>query len=529
MSHRSGSRRAGILVPLFSFPSSRSWGIGEIGDIEPITRWLKRAGHSVLQLLPITEMPPGESSPYGALSAMAIDPQFITLADLEDFSEVGGEQALDTDARGRLEWARRAPRIDYATLRPLKLDALRRAFAHFHAREWRSGTRRSAAFRVYIDQQRWWLDDYALFRALHAEHGETPWAMWPEPLRQRDPHALAEARGRLADAILFRQYMQWIANDQWSAARNRAGDVALFGDLPFMVGGDSADVWSRQHEFRLDGSIGVPPDAFSETGQDWGLPVYRWDVIEEGGFDWLRARARRHVDLYDGYRVDHLVGFYRTFYRVHDTGETAFSPVGESDQLALGERVLGVLRESGAEIVVEDLGTVPDFVRESVARLGLPGYKVLRWEREWHRDNQPFKDPRTYPPVSMATSGTHDTESLRVWWETAPREERQAVLSIPSLLEHLVDGDVAEALAHPTMSPSMHEALLLTLYASGSNLLSLPIQDIFGWTERINQPATVSDWNWTWRLPWPADRMSMEPLAMERAKQLKAWCERYNR
>ena len=101
-------------------------------------------------------------------------------------------------------------------------------------------------------------------------------------------------------------------------ARERAGDVALFGDLPFMVSGDSADVWARQDEFRLDASVGVPPDAFSETGQDWGLPVYRWDVLAERDFDWLRHRARRNADLFDGYRVDHLVGFYRTYFRPHD-------------------------------------------------------------------------------------------------------------------------------------------------------------------------------------------------------------------
>src|SRR5688572_30120329 len=268
----SGSRRAGILVPLFSIPSSRSWGIGEIGDIERMAAWLERGGQRVLQLLPINEMPPGETSPYSALSAMAVDPQFITLAGLEDFDAIGGEPALEPALRARLDAVRIAPQIDYAAVRSLKQTVLRRTFAQFRDTELAAGTRRASAFRIYLEEQAWWLDDYALFRALHARLGERAWTEWPESLRNRDALALDAARDELAADILFRQYLQWIAGDQWGTARDRAGSVALFGDLPFMVSGDSADVWARQDEFRLDASVGVPPDAFSETGQDWGLP-----------------------------------------------------------------------------------------------------------------------------------------------------------------------------------------------------------------------------------------------------------------
>jgi len=221
--------------------------------------------------------------------------------------------------------------------------------------------------------------------------------------------------------------VQWLAGDQWSAARGRAGDVALFGDLPFMVSGDSADVWARQDEFRMDASVGVPPDAFSETGQDWGLPVYRWDVLAERDLDWLRDRAHRNADLFDGYRVDHLVGFYRTYFRPHDGSPAQFIPDEQDAQQALGERVLSVFREPGSEIIAEDLGVVPDFVRASLGRLSIAGYKVFRWERHWHTEGHPFRDPVEYPAVSVATSGTHDTEPLEIWWEDIPREEREAV------------------------------------------------------------------------------------------------------
>jgi 4-alpha-glucanotransferase len=523
------SRRAGILVPLFSIPSSRSWGIGEIGDIKTMARWLESAGQRVLQFLPINEMPGGETSPYSALSAMAIDPQFISLEDVQDFQETGGEPGLEGALRRELEAVRLSPVVDYTRVRALKKEVLRRCFARFKEREWGSGTRRAAALRTYLDQQAWWLDDYALYRALKASHGERAWTDWPEPLRNREPRALADARRQLADDILFRQYVQWLAGDQWGTARDEAGGIALFGDLPFMVSGDSADVWARQDEFRLDASVGVPPDAFSETGQDWGLPVYRWDVLAERNYDWLRNRARRNADIYDGYRVDHLVGFYRTYFRPLDGTAPQFVPREEAEQIAQGEAVLAVFREPGTEIIAEDLGVVPDIVRESLARLKVPGYKVFRWERRWKEPGQPFKDPASYPAISIATSGTHDTEPMVIWWEGAPRDEKEAVLAIPSLRAHLDPDDVAAGAEGTNLPHAVREAMLEVLYASGSDLLLLPIQDLFGWRDRINQPATVGSENWTWRLPWPSDRLRTEPAAMAVARQMAEWSARHKR
>ena len=523
------SRRAGILVPLFSIPSTRSWGIGEIGDIATMARWLESAGQHVLQLLPNNEMPPAETSPYSALSAMAISPQFITLEQVEDFHEIGGEQKLEGPLRRELEALRLSPTIEYMRVRRLKQTVLRRCFAQFRDREWATGTRRAGALRAYASDEAWWLEDFALYRALKAYHGERAWTDWPEPLRRRDPQALVRAREQLADDILYRQYLQWLAGDQWGVAREEAGSVALFGDLPFVVSADSADVWARQDEFRLDASVGVPPDAFSETGQDWGLPVYRWDVLAGRDYDWLRNRAHRNAEIYDGYRVDHLVGFYRTYFRPHDGGKPAFVPATQDEQLKQGEAVLAVFREPGTEIIAEDLGVVPDFVRESLARLNVPGYKVFRWERYWEQPAQPFKDPATYPAVSTATSGTHDTEPMVIWWEGAPREEKEAVLAISSVRDHLSAEDVASALEGPSLPHPVREAILESLYASGSDLLVLPIQDVFGWRDRINQPATVGSDNWTWRLPWPSDRLATEPVAMSVARQLAEWSRRHRR
>ena len=287
--------------------------------------------------------------------------------------------------------------------------------------------------------------------------------------------------------------------------------------------------WARQDEFRLDASVGVPPDAFSKTGQDWGLPVYRWDVLADRNFGWLQERARRNAELFDGYRVDHLVGLYRTYFRPHDGSGAQFTPPDQAAQTRLGERVLQVLRESGAEIIAEDLGSVPDFVRESLARLSIPGCKVLRWERHHHAEGRPFQDPVDYPSLAVATSGTHDMDPMVIWWEEAPTEEKEAVLAIPSVRARLTEGERARSLEAPGLPDTLRDALIGTLYASGADLLSLPIQDVFGWRVRINEPGTVGGANWTWRLPWPSDVLSAEPEARAAAARLRTWATRHGR
>ena len=326
--------------------------------------------------------------------------------------------------------------------------------------------------------------------------------------------------------------LQWLAQEQWQAARAAAGRVVLFGDLPFMVALDSADVWARQDDFRLDASLGVPPDAFSETGQDWKLPVYKWDVIAEGGFAWLRQRARRNAVLFGGYRVDHLVGFYRTFSRPlgDSTGPGEFTPPDEPSQTALGERVLRVFLESGAHIVAEDLGVVPDFVRASLKRMqvaGLQGVPVGAALGPAKASPSPIRP--SIRRCAVATSGTHDTEPMVTWWASAPAEEREAALAIPLVAERLgVEGRRA-ALLEPELPAAARDAFIEALIASRASLVILPVQDVFGWSDRINTPATVNDQNWTWRMPWPNERLSFEPEAVAAVKRLREWCAHYSR
>ena len=174
-----------------------------------------------------------------------------------------------------------------------------------------------------------------------------------------------------------------------------------------------------------------------------------------------------------------------------------------------------VFRDAGAAIIAEDLGTVPDFVRASLKAQGIPGFRVFRWERYWHTDGRPFIDPEDYPAVSVATSGTHDTETMTTWWESTSADERRQVTSLRTMRRIAPDGHIDR------------DALLQVLMASTSQLVLFPVQDVFGWRDRINEPATVNGINWTFRLPWPSNRLG--EFARERESTLRAWAEQHRR
>lgn len=509
-------RHAGVIVPLFGVTSTKSWGIGELPDLVTLAGWLAAAGFDRVMLLPTGPLAGDDRSPYGAISAMAIDPTYIGVDEVPEFEQAGGVMALEESARAELKVARESTTVAYEHVRRVKAAALARAFDHFFTHEWAQLTPRASELAGYISRERWWLDDHAIYLAIGHAIGMMNWRDWPVPLRDRDAAVLDEARRNLSREILRHQYLQWVAETQWQRARvlTHAAGVTLFGDLPFMVSGAGPDVWARPDEVMFDVRLGVPPDAFSATGQDWGLPTYRWSRIAETGYAWMRQRARRMAALYDGYRVDHLVGLYRTFGRPPG-GEAFFTPEDEGSQRWQGETLLEILRETGATIIAEDLGVVPDFVRESLARLGVPGCKVLRWERDWHSDGQPFIDPSTYPSRSAALTGTHDTETLAGWWTNAPSDERVALTRLLSVALPDTHFDSAAP-----WSDSLRDAILKVMYRSASEELFFPVQDLFGWFNRINVPATVSDHNWTWKLPWPVDRFDDHDMAVERKETL---------
>ena len=450
MNAPAGRRRTGLLIPLFSSPSTTSWGIGDIGDLAPLTAWLAGAGCRVLQLLPLNEMAPGQQSPYSAISAMAIDPIFIRLQDVPEFRAAGGERALPCAASRALERVSASPQVDYAAVRQLKHDALKAAFARFHEDASGAATRNArASFARSSRRQAWWIEDYALFRAIHAHEGERPWTEWPEPLRRRDPPAIDRARRELSRDVMFYQYLQWLAARSGRMRERRPPPTASRCSAICRSWSTATAPTSGRGSIN-SGSIcrsarrrtrSAPPDRIGACRSTGGT---RSPPTTSAGCAIARAAAPISTT---GYRVDHLVGFYRTFGRPRDGGEPFFTPAKEADQIALGERMLEIFREPGAEIIAEDLGTVPDFVRASLARLGMPGFRVFRWERRWHCEGQPFRDPAGYPAASVAASGTHDTEPMAMWWDRADADERRKVADIPSVQR--LDAGIADRAVRP--------------------------------------------------------------------------------
>ncbi|HEX2573857.1 MAG TPA: 4-alpha-glucanotransferase [Polyangia bacterium] len=513
-------RRAGLLIPLFSI-RGEGWGLGEIPDLVRLAHWARGAGHTTLQILPVNEPSRGQNSPYAARTAFALDPAYLAIDRLEDFHAAGGRDALSPEQRVTLDRVREADVVCWDEVRALKQAALWRSFEVFEKQVLGTGGPRADEFREFVRRHADWLEDYALYAALHDAAGGQEWQRWPEPLRQRDPGALVEARRQHERQILCLEYVQWQLERQWGEMRqglDQAG-VMLLGDLPFVVASDSADVWAHQELFRLDVTLGVPPDAFSAEGQDWGLPVYRWDAMVADDYAWMRRRAARAGELFDGYRVDHVVGLYRTYYIPQGGDERGFMPPEPSDQRVQGERLLRQLafpegvRPGHSRVIAEDLGTVPDWVRDSLLRLGIPGFRVLRWEK----DDDVYRDPAGWPTLSVATTGTHDTDSLIDWYDGLDEAERAALWSLPRLRER---GEPP-----PRCDEGVRQALLELVYASGSALTLVPFQDLAGTRERINVPGTVAESNWAYRMHETLEELELRDLG----DKLRALCERTGR
>lgn len=498
-------RRAGLVMPLFSLRSSEDWGVGEIPDLVAFSRWAAEAGFAAVMLLPFHEVWPGETSPYGAVTAFALDPVYLRLSACEDFDALGGEaRVLSDEQRARLAACRAAGKVAWNEVRALKSAALGAMFAHFEATA--AGTTRAQAFARFCEEEAHWLDDYALYHALATARGPG-WSHWPTELRQRDPEALAEARRQHRDRVVFRQYVEWLLTQQWMAAQAQAREmgVEFGGDLPFVVSRDAADVWANQEKFRPELRLGAPPDDFSAEGQDWGLPVYHWEALRQANYGWLRARAARSRRLCSLWRIDHVVGLFRSYYKT-EGGESGFLPPDEPSQVIQGKEALEALSGAG-DILAEDLGVIPKFVRATLRELKVPGFKVLRWEK----DDGIFRDPASWDEVSVATTGTHDTEPQADWWDALPLVEKRAVLRLAKL---------DESLAESRFSDAVRDALLRLVYASPSQLTLVPFQDALGLRGRVNLPGTVGEENWTYRMPMSLGDLRANEAETRRLAQL---------
>jgi glycogen operon protein len=502
-------RRAGLLVPLFSIRSKAGWGVGEIGDLPDFAAWATRAGFSVVQLLPVYAIVGPDASSYAPASAFALDPVYLSLDRCEDFRAAGGRDALPQEIKGKLAGLVGATTVDWGAVREVKRAAIDLAFARFLRDEWSHDTARARQLATFQKENGNWLDDFALFVAWHDHYGKS-WLDWPSGARDRDPGVIDQWRTERRDQILAIEWTQWQLDLQWRQARRgvAAAGVDIMGDLPFVVGVDSADAWSNRELFRLDRRLGSPPDEGSPEGHDWGLPVYNWPAHQSRNFAWQRQRAARAGQLFSLYRVDHAIGFYRSYYRSANGQTSGFTPADEGAQLQLGEILLRAMSRFG-EIVAEDLGSVPPFLRPSLERLAIPGYRVLRWEK----DGDAFRDPGSWPSSSVATTGTHDTETIAAWYDALSADDRERLRAVPGL------GDLDPG---KPFDDGVRDRILRVVYASPATLTLVPFQDLMGTRERINVPGATGGANWTYRVAKTIDELTTDEDDTQRLGQLAA-------
>ena len=471
-------RAAGALLHPTSLPGR--YGIGDLGD-EAIVflDWAASAGMKLWQVLPLN--PPGYGySPYGCLSSFAGNPLLISPQRLlqDDLLDTGDVEHVPQFSDAHVEFDRVAA---------YKFALLRTSLERFDARA--SGELR-ASFDAFVSapEQREWLDDYALYMSLKDEAGGGPWWEWPRALRRWEPKAIARARDRHAGDIRFWYYTQWLFFRQWDVLREaaHARGIRIVGDVPIYVAGDSADVWANRELFQLDDEghptvvAGVPPDYFSATGQRWGNPLYRWDVMRETDFRWWVSRVRTNLRLADVIRLDHFRGF-ASYWEIPAAEPTAVHgrwmpgpglPLFDAIRDALG----------GLPLIAEDLGFITDDVHELRKAVGLAGMKVLQFG--FGEDDSPHL-PHHYDALTVAYSGTHDNDTARGWFEQLGDEERARA----TLYLGVTSADQAPW------------AMIRTAYTSVAEMAIIPIQDVLslGSEARMNTPGHSHD-NWSWRL-----------------------------
>jgi 4-alpha-glucanotransferase len=474
-------RLSGLLQPVFSLRSRHDVGVGDFAAFDALFQWMQRAQQRLLMVLPLLPTTPGDPSPYSTRSAFGLNPLFIHLGWLPEGVTFSPEEQKAIDE------ARASKSVRYDLVFPVKTAALERAFAQF---EKQGATARARDFETWCETQSDWLDTYALYMALSESFDAKPWWEWPDGLSTREPAALERAKKAHGKRARYHRWLQWVADTQWRKVRSQAHSrgVLLCGDEPFIIGQDSADCWAWPEYLRRDARLGVPPDDFSADGQDWGLPYFDFEALEKSGNGWLKSRAARAAATFDVRRIDHAIGYFRQYVRDAQAPKGRFIPVHEPEQQARGEKNFRLF-SSGAGIVAEDLGVIPRFAKDTLARLGLPGYQVMRWARE----DGVYRDPRHYPEVSLVTTGTHDTETMRQWWEGAPDWEREVVCrNWPELWRFQQPPK--------EMTFEVHEALLRAALNSQSNLCVLPWNDVFGEADRINLPGTMGPHNWAYRM-----------------------------
>ena len=473
------NRAAGILLSVSSLPGR--FGIGCFSkSAYDFVDWLKEAGQTYWQILPLGPTSYGDS-PYQSFSTFAGNPYFISLDELIEEGVLTEKECKNAD------FGKKADDIDYEKIYKKRYPLLRKAYE-------RSRVSENPDYVRFVEENRWWLSDYALFMAVKDRFEGAPWTEWAEDIRLRWQNAMDYYRRELYYDIEFQQYLQYKFFSQWRRLKAYANEkgIRIIGDIPIYVAMDSADAWAHPELFQLDENnvptavAGCPPDGFSADGQLWGNPLYRWDYHKNTGYDWWMSRMWYCFQMYDVVRIDHFRGFDE-YYSIPFGSENAKNGHWEKgpgiDLFRCMERRLG-----RHEVIAEDLGYVTDSVRELVRESGFPGMKVLEFAFD-SRDSGSANDylPHNYIENSVAYTGTHDNETVTGWFKSITKEERQMAR------DYLCD--------QHTPAEELYQSFIALVMRSSSRMCIVPMQDYMGLDNRcrMNQPSTLGK-NWKWRL-----------------------------
>lgn len=523
---------AGLLFPVFALRRENDLGIGDTLCVEDAIGFLQRHKLSILQILPVNETG-GDNSPYNAISSIALDPLYISMVP----DMVPGLTALDLDkhAPAALRTDLESGPVKYGTVRKLKLELLDAAFKNFE----KLPAAEQAPFKKFCEDEKEWLTEYSLFRSLVDKFdGNACWTTWPaEQSTYASAAKWAEGRDEITYSRRFYSYVQWVAFAQWARVRAHADNagVGLMGDIPFGVSRYSADVWSNPQLFDLKWSGGAPPEKFfqsdqftCEWGQNWGIPLYNWAQHKKTNYAFWQRRVRHVANIFQYFRIDHVLGFFRVYAfpwipeRNHEfiglTEEEAEELtdgdlprfMAQSDELPKnaklnnkqGEELLAMILKAAPEcgVVAEDLGMVPDYVRPCLQKLGIPGFTIPIFERI--EKDRSFKPKETHEILSLVTYGTHDHqpiasfyEGLCKWWHG--EDGHEGWLEVQRLMKFLgLDVDNPPE----SFTPALHKRMIEVLMECPSWLAVLMVSDLFGVSQRFNEPGIAGDSNWSQRL-----------------------------
>jgi 4-alpha-glucanotransferase len=496
------TRKSGLLLHPTSLPGR--WGIGDLGATAyTFVDFLAKAGQQLWQVMPLGPTGYGDS-PYQGFSAFAGNPLLISLDQLIKEGLLAPEDLTGLPAFSDQH-------VDYGAVIPFKLAALQKSFDRFKRMAMDEQREALATFRT---DQRTWLADYALFAALKEQHGGANWNTWAPEIARREPAAVGEWGSRLSAQTEFHAYMQYLFFRQWANLKSYANErgIQIIGDIPIFVAYDSADVWANREIFALNDEghaiavAGVPPDYFSATGQLWGNPLYRWDVLAGQGYRWWIERFRTTLTLVDIARLDHFRGF-AAYWEVPASEETAVNGRwAPGPGAALFEAVRDALGgastafSTGLPIIAEDLGVITPDVEQLRDELGFPGMKLLQFA--FNGDPDDLYLPHNYQPRSVVYTGTHDNDTTLGWWRALqPHERRNVQIYLGR------DG-----------SDISWDLIRLAL-ASVAELAVVPMQDVLGLgsAARMNTPGQAGG-NWGWR--YTPDMLTIE--LVERLRGLTA-------